>query len=275
MIRIKRLFQKVWQQVPKLPIRRPRWPSAWDVSGKVVAASTQIAEPPSNHTLRADPEQEAFIRLVCPSCGKKLAVTSDKAGKAGRCPCCGQKVQVPHPTTKTTALVVIPESPRAPEPVLTLPRQPEGPLPIPRFIEGGALIKCSGCNKVLRINEDEDNRRIQCECNEYFRVVVAPDGYIPVRCRLCACDMEISDRAVGLTTRCMDCNELVHVPDSPIVVRPAKSPAKSSGVAAWTVVAILALAAVASDLKSGPRRCIVCGRNIRNPSPYCHLCRPR
>jgi len=35
------------------------------------------------------------IRFNCPKCGKKLAVSPDKAGKTGKCPACGERFRIP------------------------------------------------------------------------------------------------------------------------------------------------------------------------------------
>src|SRR5262249_19464069 len=38
-----------------------------------------------------------MIAFSCASCGKRLKVGDDRAGKRGKCPSCGQKPRIPQP----------------------------------------------------------------------------------------------------------------------------------------------------------------------------------
>lgn len=43
------------------------------------------------------------VHFRCPACGRMLRVSGDKAGQSGKCPGCGEVVQIPaaeHPALK-------------------------------------------------------------------------------------------------------------------------------------------------------------------------------
>jgi hypothetical protein len=74
----------------------------------------------------------------------------------------------------------------------------------------------------------------------------------------------------------VDCDEPVRVPDSPILVlkvrrepgtaKPTEGEAKSFAERFFD--------ALKERQPPKPRRCILCRRNIRNPTNYCYKCRP-
>ncbi len=64
------------------------------------AATVTNAEPPAVEEGFAEIAQRSVprkVRLTCPECDKRFAVSARRAGRQGRCPACGSKVNVPYP----------------------------------------------------------------------------------------------------------------------------------------------------------------------------------
>lgn len=223
----------------------------------------------------------AVVRFTCPSCRVLIKTSLEYAGRAGRCPKCGQHLQVPFPSppqVKTVEVAVAEDVldviPADPPEVLPAGPPLDRPLPIPRFITDGALVKCIGCPKILRVNVESFNRIIDCECGERQRVIVAPKGRLIVRCQTCGCEMTIGRKMAGRPIRCVDCKEFVTVPTGPIhTERTSEMTGTEATVAVLAGVGFVA-AALNGGWVEGPRQCVRCGRYLRNPSPYCHLCQP-
>lgn len=66
------------------------------------------------------------MRFSCPSCGKRLKVADDAAGRPGKCPRCGQPVTPPGEPTE-----VIPVPPDLPPAVVAIPLPEENAFAIP------------------------------------------------------------------------------------------------------------------------------------------------
>src|SRR5262249_9654198 len=72
-----------------------------------------------------------MIVFACASCGQKLRVAEDRAGKNVRCPKCGQLASIPTVTARAggPALTELPESPTGPQEAETLPPGPVANAP--------------------------------------------------------------------------------------------------------------------------------------------------
>jgi hypothetical protein len=176
----------------------------------------------------------------CPGGQRTLTVAVVTQQVAVACPVCHTETIIsPH-----AALV-----PVEPPPVVLPAECPADPLPMPRFIRGDVLVECPGCGRPHRVGDRECGR-------------VEPKR-----------QAETVRGAAGKTTQCIDCHEVVDVPESPIVVRrvsPKTGNELVSGIAAAAIIA----GALTGRTISGPRQCVSCGRYLRNPGIYCYRCRP-
>ncbi len=244
-----------------------------DGAGRIAARD----QPPGRSPTRHDP-----LRL--PALPRGLQGAPCHSRSKGPCPNCGQRLQIPEPDKNKTVLAApvqpevptssaVPASASAPSPPsveVLLDVQPAGPQPIPRFIHGGVLVACPGCDSVHRVWTEEYGQVIPCECGEDFRVIVAPEGDIPLRCKTCGCNMFVPEQSAGQDVSCLDCKETLRVPNSPIVVRrvrPVLPGPISSGTGYSGYVA-------PGRSSYSPRKCVICGRYLRNPTPFCYRCRP-
>jgi hypothetical protein len=80
---------------------------------------------------------------------------------------------------------------------------------------------------------------------------------------------------------CPDCRLEVEVPTAPVmVVRSSPPPVQHAtrdpmaDIIAVGGLLMLASMAMGGGRHSGGRRCIICGRCIHNPTPFCYRCQP-
>jgi ribosomal protein S27E len=234
-----------------------------------------------------------MIRFACPTCQAKITVQDDLAGRKGACGNCGQRLLIPKsPENKTSGgdLVPVARPHDTPEPKVVISRideipevipvsQPRpsatpGPLKRPYLTRTAALINCPYCARELRIEEDHFNQDMPCRCTGRFQVVVSDEGYIPFFCPLCKAFLEYEDEYAGKRMRCEDCDGVLTVPATPLLVLRRLAPGKpppSVQIEKSVLDRLITSPARPSRYSSG-RTCRICGRFIRNPTGLCYKC---
>jgi hypothetical protein len=204
---------------------------------------------------------------LCPRCGTTLRVPVP-AGHAFECSACGALMRLRIPASQETAK-------KAPE--VTLPASgsitPTPPTderqPIPGFNALGALVRCPECHGIHQVDRDDYSRPVDCACGCCFRVLVGHLNTTQVRCP-CGCVMQVALRHSGGKVPCPACAQPIQVPRVPIVVErlEAREIERHANL-------VRENARVQRTLESKlARRCIRCGKRLRNPSSFCTQCRP-
>lgn len=222
--------------------------------------------------------------IFCPACGRKLKVPDQFLGGRAKCTGCNNRLEIKLFSDGSYEAAVLPgelvpvrptpeewpkqEVPPEPKPEPKRPEKQERvkvPRRPPFLTRTGAVIRCPHCDLLTRIEESDFNAALNCECGDWYAVIVPWDGSIPADCRHCDFKMLVEPKAAGREVSCPDCDMPVQVPLEGIMVQAVKRPRP--------VEPEPEPEPVAPSLPSGPRQCSICGRYLRNPTPFCYVCR--
>lgn len=138
-----------------------------------------------------------------------------------------------------------------------LPVEEERPR-LPLLTRTGALVECPHCGRQIRVSDDLFDEPFLCPwCACGLVIIVGEDEEIPFDCPRCCAELQVTSRKAGRRVRCPDCDGWIRVPTVPLLVKRASIPAPSSAPPVSAFVS---------------RRCMFCGRNIRNPTSLCYKC---
>jgi ribosomal protein S27E len=228
--------------------------------------------------------------VTCPACGRQLGVPDQFTGGRAKCMGCNNRLAIHRAgdgsfTAEVLAGGLVPIVKPAPKPTapaadvfdaewsesrrdeppplrsrrasddlgVRVPRQP------PFLTQRGAVINCPHCGRIARIEARDFNFDLQCQpCRGFFRVVVPREGGIPFNCPHCRIEMVVGYRQAGREVDCIDCGQLVLVPRRALLIKRLSAPEPDPSPS--------------QVVRSGPRRCSICQRQIRNPLPLCYKC---
>ena|GEM_PF-1549139 len=197
-----------------------------------------------------------MIKLQCKSCGQKLHVPDEHAGKRAKCPKCGSVCVIPEKSTKIR---------------FQCESCGHG-MSVPQ-IHAGKKGRCPKCKNVVVVPAVAALAALDDRSTPVKQAPPAPAGMVAFRCQMCDHSMQARQSSRGNLLECPSCGSYVQVPEEKAAAKEDATAPGGRGLAA----AAAAGAAVPKSAKravrsSGAVTCPSCDEHLADDATVCVSC---